>query len=1285
MVLRELFSLREECFGSGLVDFHWDPSGTRLAAIAASRPASICIFDSSGDIKRDVSLENRRAPVLSFQWDNTGNLLALIQKGLSVVSVYHYEEGKLDTLDCSSNEPTFIAWNRIGSQLAIGMAKGNLMIYNSRNKKLQLIAGKHGRKITCGAWTTQGLLVIGSDDRIISLSNAEGETLRQVVVKSSPVTVRVGDEVMTDHKGSLERGILSTKACVGTGKDTLTFIELEDMSVLKAIKFEHRYGAIVEYGWFGDEHLCTAFTSVLIATITFAIEGGTTAGGQIIVTAGSGETIGQEIFRCQPFSSVDALALSSVPAKAGGYSSLRAAVAAEGMVKMIDLREFREMTEECVRFDNADASGIVSHIIFGRQGQTLTFNISTGCIRCYVARLPLMFQSRCGKLAWLSSLREATIVEIGAVESTARNENSSDGTRINLQVEPTILGVGPECLAAGNGKEVFFYTRSNKLLGKQEYPAKVDGIELSTSYSAVLAGGKLYVHSLKNSGLIAILPTETNPQETKVQILSMKLTSQDILVYSTSEKELIHYSVSDRCSINEYRHSEAIVDVYPNGFGGTYTAFVDTKGELYLYNAVTEVSLKPVEGCRVGKLKGVLWDLADPNIFVVIADARGAEQLDLHTFVIYNYSLSGERVIPIGGTVRRSKVSNELIDLQYGTQEPTALSHGEIPIAIENGRVVLQSRVPGELRSLELASHSGIKSGIRRLNGLKDSEIDVDEMGNLLMRFAALGKLDSAYRICLTIPEKPSDDNDESMQHGRDSFMRLIARHAVELLETDMAIMAYRECGDADMVTFLERFVKVEDVAMLQAYMRLLLGHKQEHTAGRTARRNRLSLSHKLGGLNTVFILVVVDLLLAAIESFVKAGAPKEALEVMCDSQMWDAAKGLAPTVDPQRLPSIHRQLAMTLEDRGSFKEALLYYKEALGGRQYRDEDTDLDETEEEHIQACNAGLARCLCECGKFEAATDLCLELSEEDVILECATSMERMKQYSLAGRLHQHLGNLERACSLFIKDMDFEAARPLMEEISTPKLHLSYGKGKEARGFYKDAVASYEKAGDFEAIVRLLVTEHQLNDPRRAMEMVRNGTATSTKAAEIVADYCQRDSDIPGSIEFLTRAHLDDMAFEIAVRHDRMDVYEGTLKQSEESEELAKDQFRCVAGYYKERNMPLEAARNYVHCGEYEIALELCLSLEKTGSNSEGAALSDNGALGSLPAHMDLAIDIAGRSQDEGIINRLVDFLLNFNTGLGEDELDYQQAASNNFIVLSIRQNMCMLTAAILRLPT
>lgn len=42
--------------------------------------------------------------------------------------------------------------------------------------------GKHTKKITCGCWSTQNLLALGSDDSTLSISNHEGDTVRQVAL-----------------------------------------------------------------------------------------------------------------------------------------------------------------------------------------------------------------------------------------------------------------------------------------------------------------------------------------------------------------------------------------------------------------------------------------------------------------------------------------------------------------------------------------------------------------------------------------------------------------------------------------------------------------------------------------------------------------------------------------------------------------------------------------------------------------------------------------------------------------------------------------------------------------------------------------------------------------------------------------------------------------------------------------------------------------------------------------------------------------------------------------------
>lgn len=76
---------------------------------------------------------------------------------------------------------SFILWSKTGPVLAVGTVKGNLLIYNHQSLYKIPILGKHTKKISCGCWSAQNLLALGSDDNTVSISNEDGNTIRQVM------------------------------------------------------------------------------------------------------------------------------------------------------------------------------------------------------------------------------------------------------------------------------------------------------------------------------------------------------------------------------------------------------------------------------------------------------------------------------------------------------------------------------------------------------------------------------------------------------------------------------------------------------------------------------------------------------------------------------------------------------------------------------------------------------------------------------------------------------------------------------------------------------------------------------------------------------------------------------------------------------------------------------------------------------------------------------------------------------------------------------------------------
>lgn len=115
-------------------------------------------------------------------------------------------------LDTDQREPTFIKWNPIGPHLAIGTNKGHLLIYNRHTQRKTPIVGKHSRAIisgksclflflsfhfsqiylslsfSCifvsqGAWSKTNRLALGSEDRHLTLSSEDGNTIDQTDLK----------------------------------------------------------------------------------------------------------------------------------------------------------------------------------------------------------------------------------------------------------------------------------------------------------------------------------------------------------------------------------------------------------------------------------------------------------------------------------------------------------------------------------------------------------------------------------------------------------------------------------------------------------------------------------------------------------------------------------------------------------------------------------------------------------------------------------------------------------------------------------------------------------------------------------------------------------------------------------------------------------------------------------------------------------------------------------------------------------------------------------------------
>ena len=165
--MKPLFEIDAQFHNKGPVIFKWHPQGAFLATCGANRIVNI--FNRQGVPQANIPLEGS-GRCLQLDWDPQGETLAILQHGSPIVKLWDANQGREDTLDTLMKDLTYLRWAGNKPLLAIGTAKGNLLLYDKRTLKKQSIMGKHSRRIVGGAWNAASELALASDDKQVKTS-----------------------------------------------------------------------------------------------------------------------------------------------------------------------------------------------------------------------------------------------------------------------------------------------------------------------------------------------------------------------------------------------------------------------------------------------------------------------------------------------------------------------------------------------------------------------------------------------------------------------------------------------------------------------------------------------------------------------------------------------------------------------------------------------------------------------------------------------------------------------------------------------------------------------------------------------------------------------------------------------------------------------------------------------------------------------------------------------------------------------------------------------------------
>ncbi|XP_046667542.1 WD repeat-containing protein 19 [Homalodisca vitripennis] len=635
---KELFKL-EQPHGPGQVYFSWQHgSGGYLATTGADN--TVCIFNRHGKVEQRIRLPGQ---CIGLDWDCYGDLLAVICANATTLVLWDANTTKKSTVEVGLRDKlSCLVWAKTSPLLAVTTHSGNLSIYNHSTAKRIPVLGKHSKRITGGAWSSSDLLALGSEDKTLSINNADGDTLRVIQLRSEPAHLQFS-EMKTD-----ERLCGDNTVSVVVGKKTLFLYNLQDPDNPVELAFQSKYGTIVTYKWFGDGYVLLGFS-----------------GGYFVAISTHIKEVGQELFQAKNHR--DCLTDIAV-----SHSLAKVVSCGDNTVKIHEMASLQD-TPSVVSLDQE-----VERMDYSADGQLLAVATRGGSISVFLSKLPMLAAAYNSRVALLSSLTQITVYQLPFDKG-----KTMTSVVVEVEVEPSVLAVGPYHLVCAMNNRSWLYDLSREseptLLSDREYIGTVSAVSLNAEYTAVLLGHKIHLHYTESGGSSHGMDREMRmfPDEGEQYIVSSMALTTDFLIYASDMGHIWYFLLEDWVQVTEFQHVISIKAVYPD-MVGTRLIFIDAKSDGYIYNPVTD-DLVLIPDLPTSAA-GVLWDTWHPdrNVFIVY------DSENMYTYIHIRDSIKGQRVVRVG---------------------VTKLPTDQIPLVLHSGEVTLETS-GGKLNSVCLSTHT---------------------------------------------------------------------------------------------------------------------------------------------------------------------------------------------------------------------------------------------------------------------------------------------------------------------------------------------------------------------------------------------------------------------------------------------------------------------------------------------------------------------------------------------------------------------------------------------------
>lgn len=142
-----------------------------------------------------------------------------------------------------------------------------------------------------------------------------------------------------------------------------------------------------------------------------------------------------------------------------------------------------------------DQSGI-KYMEWSIDGQLIATSTTQGSVYVFVTKLSILSAVSFPRIAMLSSLAEVSL------HNYTYGKTHKPMYVIPLEVEPSVIAIGPNHFACGMNNHAWFYDLNQLnddlpiMLGDREYIAEINDLKLNGKYCAALIGGRVSLHAV---------------------------------------------------------------------------------------------------------------------------------------------------------------------------------------------------------------------------------------------------------------------------------------------------------------------------------------------------------------------------------------------------------------------------------------------------------------------------------------------------------------------------------------------------------------------------------------------------------------------------------------------------------------------------------------------------------------------------------------------------------------------------------------------------------------------